>query len=131
MRPRPDVVRGFEPPPAPWAPGHRGVDLGGRPGEAVLAAGAGVVTFSGVIAGVGSVTISHGAGWRTTYQPLTDRARYGSVVRVGQRIGALGTTGGHCLPRACLHWGALTGHTIYHDPLLLLGLGPPILLPLR
>ncbi len=27
LDPEPDVTRGFEPPPGPWAAGHRGVDL--------------------------------------------------------------------------------------------------------
>lgn len=89
------------------------------------------MTFSGAIAGIGSVTISHVGGWRTTYQPLIDRIPRGALVEIGDRIGALDSSGSHCAPGACLHWGALTGHTVYHDPLLLLGLGPPILLPTR
>src|SRR5690606_7535553 len=35
------VVRRFAPPPEPWLPGHRGVDLAAAPGAVVHAAGAG------------------------------------------------------------------------------------------
>lgn len=131
LRPQPAVVRGFEPPPQPWAGGHRGVDLAGRAGQAVLAAGDGVVGFSGVVAGRGVVTVRHAGGWRTTYEPLDHRAATGTPVRQGDRIGTL-TSGAasHCSPGACLHWGAVTGAADYHDPLLLLGLGHPVLLPL-
>jgi len=44
----PAVVRGFDPPPRPWLPGHRGVDLAAVPGAAVRSAGAGVVRFAGM-----------------------------------------------------------------------------------
>lgn len=131
LSPRPAVVRGFEPPPKPWASGHRGADLAGHAGQEVLAAGDGVVSFSGVVAGRGVVTVRHGGGWRTTYEPVLDRLPRGTSVAAGDRLGVLG--GGeasHCAPRLCLHWGALTGESDYHDPLLLLGLGRPILLPL-
>ena len=47
LRPAPRVVRRFAVGPHPWSPGHRGVDLAGSAGQAVLAAGAGVVTFTG------------------------------------------------------------------------------------
>ena len=47
----------------------------------------------------------------------------------GQQIGTLSSRGSHCFPRACLHWGWLRGDT-YLDPLLLVGGGPIVLLPL-
>lgn len=130
LSPRPEVVHPFTPPPEPWASGHRGVDLLGQDGEPVLAAGAGVVAFSGVIAGRGVVAIAHHGGWRTTYEPVRARLPRGADVVAGEAIGRLDTTGSHCAPRACLHWGALTGRRDYHDPLTLLGLTEPVLLPL-
>ena len=45
LAPEPEVVRGFEPPPGPWAAGHRGVDLAGHPGQTVRAALPGTVGF--------------------------------------------------------------------------------------
>ena len=53
------IVRGFDPPPQRWLPGHRGVDLAGRPDQVVRAAGAGVVAFAGMVAGRGVVSIDH------------------------------------------------------------------------
>src|SRR4051794_10499985 len=49
----PVVVRRFAPPPSPWLPGHRGVDLAGLRGSIVRAAGPGVVAFAGMVAGRG------------------------------------------------------------------------------
>ena len=55
----PEVTRPFDPPPRPWLPGHRGVDLAAAPGALVLAAGPGVVAFAGSVAGTGVVSIDH------------------------------------------------------------------------
>lgn len=130
LDPAPVVVRRFDAPDDPWGAGHRGVDLLGRRGQPVLAAGDGVVSFSGVIAGRGVVSVRHDGGWRTTYEPVTDRVPTGTRVSRGDRIGRLGPAGqGHCPPRACLHWGALAGPRDYRDPLALLGLVRPVLLP--
>lgn len=123
------VVRGFDPPSSPWLPGHRGVDLAALPGDAVLAAGAGIVTFAGPLAGRGVVTVTHGP-LRTTYEPVSAAVSVGDQVGLGERIGVLGTGSTHCggVP-PCLHWGLRRG-TTYLDPLLLLGQSPPVLLPI-
>lgn len=52
---------GFDRPPQNWLPGHRGVDLIATRGDQVFAAGSGVVTFAGLVAGKGVVVIKHGA----------------------------------------------------------------------
>jgi murein DD-endopeptidase MepM/ murein hydrolase activator NlpD len=123
------VVRGFDPPAQPWLPGHRGVDLAAVPGDAVVAAGAGVVSFAGPVAGRGVVSVTHGA-LRTTYEPVTATVRAGDTVAPGDRLGTLAAGSGHCggVP-SCLHWGLLRG-TEYLDPLLLLGRSHPVLLPI-
>lgn len=118
----PPVVAAFDPPAQRWLPGHRGVDLGGVVGEQVLAVDEGVVTFSGEIAGVGMVSVTHESGLRSTYQPVDGRVPRGERVRRGQALGTLDTTASHCVPGACLHLGALRGRDDYVDPLpLLLG----------
>lgn len=127
LRPEPEVVSGFAPPPVAWAAGHRGVDLLGRPGQQVRAARPGTVTFAGRIAGRGVVVVSHGAT-RTTYEPVTASVARGDDVAQGAALGRLELLGSHCLPRACLHWGLLRGDT-YLDPLTLVGRGPVRLLP--
>ncbi|TDV39755.1 peptidase M23-like protein [Actinophytocola oryzae] len=114
------VVRPFRPPANPYGPGHRGVDLGGPVDGEVLAAGDGVVLFAGPIAGRGVVSVSHAGGVRTTYEPLTVLVASGQRVTRGTVVGRLAA--GHCLPEACLHWGARRG-VEYLDPLGLLSTG--------
>ncbi|MGC4805356.1 murein hydrolase activator EnvC family protein [Micromonospora sp. DT233] len=124
--PRP--ARRFEPPPQPWLPGHRGVDLVAPPGAVVRAAGAGVVLFAGPVAGRPVVTVGHGAGLRTTYEPVAPGVRAGDRVAAGAAVGRLATGHAGCPEAACLHWG-LRRADEYLDPLALLGLGPVRLLP--
>jgi murein DD-endopeptidase MepM/ murein hydrolase activator NlpD len=129
LRPAPDrVVRDFDPPAQPWLAGNRGIDLAGHPGERVRAAGAGVVSFAGVIAGIGVVSVTSGP-LRTTYEPLRVTVHRGDAVAAGTVLGRLTLAGSHCLPAACLHWGLLRGQD-YLDPLALLGLEQVRLLPL-
>lgn len=125
--PRP--VRRFDPPPKPWLPGHRGVDLAASPGAPVRAAGAGVVLFAGQIAGRGVVSVLHRNGLRTTYEPVEPAVRSGDRVRAGDPVGVLVPGHPGCPAEACLHWG-LRRDEQYLDPLLLLGLGRVRLLPL-
>ncbi|MDQ3734475.1 MAG: M23 family metallopeptidase [Actinomycetota bacterium] len=122
------VTRGFDPPDHPFGEGHRGVDLAGRPGQEVRAAGAGTVVFAGPLAGRGVISVEHTAGLRTTYEPLSVTVSAGETVGLGQVIGTL--TAGHagCPVAACLHWGLKRGEH-YLNPLLLLSAGPVRLLP--
>jgi murein DD-endopeptidase MepM/ murein hydrolase activator NlpD len=123
------VARPFDPPPGPYAAGHRGVDLGGVPGSAVLAAGDGVVVFAGMVAGRPVVSIDHADGLRTTYEPVQPSVAGGQAVARGSPIGTLLAGHGGCPVEACLHWGLRRGET-YLDPMGLLR--PPVvrLLPM-
>jgi murein DD-endopeptidase MepM/ murein hydrolase activator NlpD len=118
------VQRGFHPPAVNWGSGHRGVDLAAKPGQAILAAASGTVSFVGSVAGKPVISIDHG-GVRTTYEPVISTLHIGADVGFGQMIGTLGT-GGHCgappYGPHCLHWGLREGKK-YLDPLLLVG-GP-------
>jgi murein DD-endopeptidase MepM/ murein hydrolase activator NlpD len=114
----PTVQRGFDPPAVAWGAGHRGVDLVARPGQVVLAAADGKVTFVGSIAGKPVISLDHGEV-RTTYEPVISTLHVGEHVALGQVIGQVGT-GGHC--RGCLHWGLREGKK-YLNPLLLIGSG--------
>jgi len=110
------VVRLFEPH-EQFGPGHRGVDLTATPGQAVWAAMAGEISFSGEVAGRPVVVIEHTGGLRTTYLPVASSVAVGTHVDAGQPIGSL-ATGMHCLTSSCLHWGARLGDE-YVDPLTL------------
>lgn len=129
LDPAPAVARPFHAPPTPWSAGHRGVDLTASVGQSVLSAGVGRVTFAGLVAGRGVVVVTHPSGLRTSYEPVTQAAVIGALVRRGARIGVLAGVAGHCAPATCLHWGLRRGET-YLDPLTLLGGGPPVLKPL-
>nr|WP_246326163.1 M23 family metallopeptidase [Actinomycetospora corticicola] len=130
------VVRRFLPPPTPYGRGHRGVDLTGVPGSAVLAAGAGTVVFAGMLAGRGVVSVLHAGGLRTTYEPVRALVPVGAVVARGTVLGTLDPGHAGC-PVACLHWGLRRAHPPgaareqYLDPLLLVGLGRTRLWPTR
>jgi len=102
---QPPVTRRFEPPPRPWLPGHRGVDLAARPGATVYAAGPGMVRFAGPVAGRGVVSIDHADGLRTTYEPVSPTVVAGQQVRAGDPIGSLDAGHPGCPVAACLHWG--------------------------
>ena len=110
---RPVLGRGFDPPATPWARGHRGVDLPARLGGPVLATGPGRVAFVGTVAGRGVVTIDHGNGLTTTYEPVSARVAVGDPVSAGQVVGVVGR-GSHCAT-TCLHWGLKQGDR-YLDP---------------
>lgn len=125
------VLDGFRRPEQDWMPGHRGVDLAASPGDAVRAAGAGLVLWAGDLAGRGVVSVLHPDGRRTTYEPVAASVEIGDEVDAGQVIGRLALGVSHCGGSpSCLHWGLRRGED-YLDPIGLLGpAGRPRLLPL-
>ncbi|MGW0856972.1 M23 family metallopeptidase [Streptomyces sp. NPDC002690] len=124
---RPVVVRGWEPPAGPYAPGHRGVDLAAPTGTRIRAVGAGRVVFAGRVAGRGVLTVelaeSGDPPLRTTYEPVRSLVRVGDEVGAGAPVAVTEPGPSHC-PTGCLHWGVRRGDA-YVDPLSLL---PPALL---
>jgi murein DD-endopeptidase MepM/ murein hydrolase activator NlpD len=74
---------------------HKGIDFAGNHGDAIIAVGAGVVSFAGVKDGYGiTVEVTHGDGYVTRYahnSRLTVRA--GDMVSRGQQIARMGSTG--------------------------------------
>lgn len=114
------VIRGFDPPSNPYGAGHRGIDIGAPFGTAILAPAAGVVTFSGKVAGQLFITLDHGDGLSSTYSWLSSTAvRKGDHVSVGATIGTTGSGHpGSSIPH--LHFGVKLGGE-YVDPMSLLG----------
>lgn len=82
------IVRGFEASAGTYGPGHRGVDVGGRVGEAVRAPAGGRVEFAGPVAGVTWVSLLVAPGVTVTVGPLLD-----AQVAAGQRLRALAPVG--------------------------------------
>jgi murein DD-endopeptidase MepM/ murein hydrolase activator NlpD len=95
---------------------HDGVDIKARPGERIVAAASGVVTFSGRMDGYGNVVIlDHGGGISTLYAHLSYiLVRNGDRVGTGEPVGRAGkrgrATGTH------LHFEVRRGNTPI-DPL--------------
>lgn len=129
LAPRPPVLRGFDPPPKPWLSGHRGVDLGfAAAGSEVVSPAAGRVSFVGVVVDRPVITIDHGGGLRSSFEPVESTLAVGAAVAAGDVIGTV--LPGHCTAAQCLHWGVREG-TEYVNPLrFVLDLRPSILLPL-
>ncbi|MFF2192875.1 M23 family metallopeptidase [Streptomyces sp. NPDC058157] len=130
VRPLPaplSVARWWDPPPTPYAAGHRGVDLSAPAGAQVRAVGPGRVHFAGPVAGRGVLSLTLPGGLRTTYEPVRPLVAEGEAVTAGQVVAVL-TEGSHC-PGPCLHWGLLAGEDAYRNPLALLPRSAPRLLP--
>ncbi len=74
---------------------HAGVDFAGKPGSDVVAVASGVVTFAGEKSGYGRmIEINHGAGYVTRYGHHDELlVAAGDVVKKGQVIGRMGSTG--------------------------------------
>ena len=121
------VAAPFEAPAHRYGPGHRGMDLAGGDGGAVVAPADGTVAFSGAVAGRPLLTIDHGEGLVTTFEPVFPEVEAGRAVARGERVGTL-ATGGHALPGA-LHVGVRRDGE-YINPMLLFAAVPrAVLLP--
>jgi murein DD-endopeptidase MepM/ murein hydrolase activator NlpD len=121
------LERAFAAPAHRYGAGHRGIDLRGDPAAEVIAPAAGIVAFSGAVAGRGILTIDHGNGLVTTLEPVVSDLSAGDGVARGDPVATVGL-GGHATSGA-LHFGVrLDGE--YINPMLLLG-DPPraVLLP--
>src|SRR5512141_2213169 len=78
LSPRPAVLRVFDPPDRPWLSGHRGVDLQtAYDGAPVTSPAAGTVAFVGFVVDRPVVTIDHGNGLRSSFEPVESTLRPG------------------------------------------------------
>ena len=130
LAPRPPVLRSFDPPPKPWLSGHRGVDLEtAAPAAAVVSPADGTVSFVGVVVDRPVITIDHGAGLRSSFEPVDSPLAVGSAVTQGQIIGT--ALPGHCPTAGCIHWGVRQGEDYVNPLQFVLDLRPSVLLPLH
>lgn len=118
--PVPSVAQPFRKPTFRYGRGHRGADLVGAPGQAVLAAREGVVVFAGRVAGRGVVSVDHPDGLRSTYEPVTASVVAGARVAAGDPLGRLDAGHAGCPGATCLHWGIRRDRLDHLDPLVLL-----------
>ena len=114
----PAVVRDFDAPASEWGPGHRGLDLGARPGTTVRAPVSGSVSFSGRVVDRVVLTITTREGHKVTLEPVELEEEPRKTVRAGERIGRVAR--GHC-PGGCLHIGLRVGDE-YRSPARELGI---------
>jgi len=121
------VIRAFLGPPEPWQPGHRGVDIAARDGE-LRSPADGVVRFAGWVVDRGVLSIDHGGGVISSYEPVSAFVAEGETVERGQPLARI--EAGHCdVP--CVHVGVRVDGE-YRSPLRWLGGATwPILLPTR
>jgi len=111
-----------------YAAGHRGIDLSAVTGVPVSAPDDAVVRFSGVVVDRPVLTLDHGGGILSSYEPVASELPMGTAVARGSVVGAV-AGGGHC-QAACLHVGVRVDGE-YVSPLLFFARVPPaILLPL-
>ncbi|MET1051962.1 MAG: M23 family metallopeptidase [Mycetocola sp.] len=125
--PRP-VLRPFVAPPTRYAAGHRGIDIGADPGDPVVAAAGGVVSFAGLVIDRPVISVRHPDGLVSSIEPVDAGVTAGDSVEAGEPIGTV-AAGGHCDGR-CVHVGVrLYGE--YVNPLALLAeIDRAVLLPL-
>lgn len=83
------IVDPFRAPACVFCSGNRGLEYQPHIGAPVVAAAAGIVTFSGVVAGVRYLVIAQGDGRTATYGRLAvARVSVGATVRPGETIAA-------------------------------------------
>lgn len=126
----PKVAKDFQPPAKRWLSGHRGVDLTVRLNGEIRAPADGKVSHVGTVVDRATITIDHGNGLRSSFEPVDSDLKRGDRVRKGHVIGVL-ANGNHCMfaVRACVHWGVRLGDE-YVNPLQFLGaFMPSVLLP--
>ena len=121
------VLRDFRAPTSPWGPGHRELDLVAD-GPHLLAPTQATVSFSGVVAGKGVLTLHTPEELLISFEPVEALVEEGDQVTRGATIGLV--LPGHCA-EPCIHIG-LRENGFYRSPRRELGiLQRSVLLPLK
>lgn len=128
VKPKPAVTRTFQPPAQKWLSGHRGVDLSAAPGTEVRSPAAGTVTFTGVVVDRPVITVDHGDGLKSSFEPIDATVKRGQTVARGQVIGTIASAG-HCPPANCVHWGVRRDGEYVNPLQFVQDMRPSVLLP--
>jgi hypothetical protein len=73
------------------------------------------------------ITIDHGDGLRSSFEPVESGLVKGTPVAEGGTLGKL--LPGHCGPVPCVHWGVRRGENYINPLAFVMDLRPSILLP--
>ncbi|WP_091233686.1 murein hydrolase activator EnvC [Microbacterium sp. 3J1] len=121
------ITTPFRAPAHEYGAGHRGIDVDAPVGALVSAPAAGTVAYRGTVVDRPLLTIDHGGGYVSTFEPLVSALAPGDTVSVGEAIGTV-AFGGHTAPGS-LHIGVRLDGS-YINPSLLFGEVPrAVLLP--
>lgn len=121
-----EVARHFDPPPEPWASGHRGIDIRTPVGTVVTSVADGTVHFAGTVVDRGVLSLDHGDWILTSYEPVRPLVQQGDSVSAGQPVAIVDAMHRDC--GACLHFGVRVDDE-YVNPMRFLHLERPVLLP--
>ena len=99
----------------------------GAGSAAVLAPASGTVSFVGTVVNRPVITVDHGNGYRSSFEPVESTLRKGMAVAAGEVLGR--SRHGHCGAVACIHWGVRRGEDYVNPLAFVLDLRPSVLLP--
>ena len=121
------IFRDFYSPNGDYSAGHRGVDFESFDGEEVVSPSAGIVRFSGSVAGRSLLSIDFEGGVVAEVEPVCPTVVEGEAVLAGQIVGVVCSgLNSHC-EVVCLHLSARRFSSeysrgfIYLTPLIFLG----------
>lgn len=134
LNPPLQLINEYRQPNSDYSAGHRGVDYLARLDQMVLAPADGQVLFARPIYNRGVVSVNHGNGILSEFEPVCSDLPVGELVFAGQEIGRIcdadDSYPGHCGNLLCMHF-SVRQHGRYLSPLIFLGLtNPSRLLPL-
>lgn len=133
LTPPVQLINQFFQPSSDYSAGHRGVDYQVSLGQQVFAPAAGLVWFVGRVVDRDILSLKHGTGMLTEFEPICSQLVAGQAVAIGQEIGVVCDADPgyrqHCAASRCLHF-SLRFDGRYLSPLALIGgLNPSRLLP--
>ncbi|PJM76279.1 M23 family metallopeptidase [Bifidobacterium simiarum] len=112
----PPLGKSFDNPAKPWLPGHRGIDILAPSGTTLIAPDTATIAFAGQVGGKSVVSLRHGNGLTTTYEPAEAGAPVGTAVNRGMPFAQTAGRSDHCAG-TCVHWGVKRANGTYVDPM--------------